>query len=337
MDAKVRVALDTNIWSYIADAGVAAEFEKFVSGSQTKVVIPPSVLLEALRHPKAEVRQRIVDAMCRAAYQKLPSEAELESREIIAEVRRCRPNMLRQFPNTGRTATFHAFWTHRIWREAKANPEVFYDKQTETPSTSKKDWTVETQKINRKNLLRDGDGFDATDLSHMLITTDDPSRANVFAPGWDGSHVDAWRFENLGIYRYEIFTISRRAAVTGEDTTFADWLGAYVDLPRLTKDPEGFTKFWFTEIEKARVPRHWLRWAVRQAQMSMKVTGGNPYDDQHSSYLLDCDIFLTADRAFHRALQLVHKHSDFEFSESRLVSGDSRISILDRVQNTLQR
>ena len=86
--APIRLALDTNVWSYLGDVGAAAEFQLLI---ELRNVIPPSTLLEVMRLPLAEPRARIVGAMSHARRVRLPSEAELESSEVVNEVRRCRP------------------------------------------------------------------------------------------------------------------------------------------------------------------------------------------------------------------------------------------------------
>ena len=53
-----------------------------------------------------------------------------------------------------------------------------------------------------------------------------------------------------------------------------------------------------------RMRRIWLRWAANLIQSESKITTGNPADEQHSTYLLDCDVFLTADKRYVDALQL---------------------------------
>lgn len=79
------------------------------------------------------------------------------------------------------------------------------------------------------------------------------------------------------------------------------------------------------------MPRHWLRWAVNLIQSNAKVTPGNPADEQHSTHLLDCDMFLTADARYVKVLQQVREDAPFPFAEPRLVSGDRSAPIIDRI------
>jgi hypothetical protein len=70
-------------------------------------------------------------------------------------------------------------------------------------------------------------------------------------------------------------------------------------------------------------------------QLDFKVTPGNPADEQHSTYLLDGDLFLSADARYISLLGKVREDSPFNFAEPRLVSGDRNIPVLDRLEAAL--
>jgi hypothetical protein len=48
MAETVRIALDTNIWSYLGDANAAADFERLATTESCTIIDPPSTLLEVL-------------------------------------------------------------------------------------------------------------------------------------------------------------------------------------------------------------------------------------------------------------------------------------------------
>ena len=325
--APIRVALDTNIWSYLGDAGAAAEFQRLVEGRGLVVTIPPSTLLEVMRLRAGEPRSRIVKVMSHARRVRLPSEAELESSEVVNEVRRCRPRWLRQFSNTGRVASLNTYWTKGVWREAQEKPERMHTFLLD--DKRKSDLLVHVQRSNRSAALRDN--FDPADLSHLEISAPDLNDAARVAPGWNGRSIAAWRFDCRGIYWCALKEVYQRSLLTGEDATYADWVGAYVDLTRMTADPEDFTTFWFEDVERTSLQRNWIRWAVPQAQTSMKITPGNPFDGQHGAYHLDYDLYISADKRYIEALNIVRRHAGFAMAEPRLVSGDTDSSIVDRI------
>lgn len=153
--------------------------------------------------------------------------------------------------------------------------------------------------------------------------------------GWTGEPVEIWRIWLRDFYWFQLAVVSGRAVITKEDTTAADWVGAYVDLPKLRASREDFTTFWLKDVECRFMPRNWLRNAVNIAQSNFKVTSGNPADEQQSAYLLDADIFLSADVRYISMLKLVYEDAPFKFAEPRLVNGDRNISVIERLTAAL--
>ena len=61
---------------------------------------------------------------------------------------------------------------------------------------------------------------------------------------------------------------------------------------------------WLYDVESHAMLRNWVAWAIVWAQMQRKVEQSGAIDAQHSSYLCDCDVFLTADKRFAHALDV---------------------------------
>ncbi len=163
------------------------------------------------------------------------------------------------------------------------------------------------------------------------MATPSPNTPETYLAGWSGEPVEVWRIMLRDYYWFQLSVLAGRAVITKEDTTAADWVGAYVDLPRLRASREDFTQFWLKDVEREYIPRNWLRNAVGIAQFSFKVTPGNPADEQHSSYFLDADLFLSADTRYISMLNLVREDAPFAFAEPRLVNGDRNISVIERL------
>lgn len=119
-------------------------------------------------------------------------------------------------------------------------------------------------------------------------------------PPEDG--VALWRYELMGLFQQQLFFAPTQA---GTDTTYADWIGCKVDLHGEIRDPEQFESFWYSDVSKSDVPRNWLRWALHWAQMKQRISPGNPSDTQHGSFILDCDLFITGDKALCQVLGTV--------------------------------
>jgi hypothetical protein len=59
----MKIALDTNLWSYIANKSEGASFEAVARTHGLEVVLNPSMLLEALQTRDPDVHLRIIVVM----------------------------------------------------------------------------------------------------------------------------------------------------------------------------------------------------------------------------------------------------------------------------------
>jgi hypothetical protein len=323
----MRVILDTNLWSSIRDEQTGRAFDALMDSRGLRVVVPPSTLTEVVRIPVAEARQQVIHALATGKRDRLPTEAESECMEVVCEVRRVRVQWMRTIPYTGRTWSLNNFWTKRIWREALRDSQRLHD--YEMRQTPLRDYLVDHQKKDRDSFLQSD--FEVGSFTGLMIAAD-ANVPNSYLAGWSGEPVEFWRIQLRDLYWHQLGVIVGRAALTHEDTTTADWVGAYVNLSELRSDREEFTRFWLEDVDISNVPRNWLRCAVRAAQTYYKITPGNPADEQHSSYLFDCDLFLSADSRYISTLRFVRDSAPFDFAEPRLVSGDRNVSIIDRLE-----
>jgi predicted nucleic acid-binding protein len=323
----MRIILDTNLWSSIRDEETERSFDALMNSRGLRVVVPPSTLMEVVRIPVAEARQQVIHALATGKRDRLPTEAESESMEVVSEVRRVRVQWMRTIPDTARTWSLNNFWTKKIWREALRDSQRLYDyEMREAPL---RDYLVDHQKKDRDSFLQSD--FQVGPLTGLMITAD-PNASDAYLAGWSGEPVEFWRLLLRDLYWHQLSVIAGRAVLTREDTTTADWVGAYADLSKLGNDHEDFTRFWLKDVDRTNIPRNWLRCAVRTAQAYYKITPGNPADEQHSSYLFDCDLFLSADSRYISTLEFVRESSPFNFAEPRLVNGDRNIPIVDRLE-----
>jgi hypothetical protein len=326
-----RIILDTNLWSSIGDEMVARQFDALVKSHSLEVIVPPSTLIEVMRLPVIEARDRIIYALGTGPRIRLPTEAMSESNEVVAEIRRKRPHWMRNMPDTTRVWSLNNFWTKKIWRSALERSQPYYEHSRR--QTAEYDAIIRSQRIQRAERIRTD--FKAGPLTDIKASLSVDHPAQNYLPGWSGEPVEAWRVACGYLYWHQLVVVSGRALFTKEDPTFADWIGAYVDLSRLRSSHEDFTRFWIYDVSRDAVPRNWLRWAVNFVQTDFKITSGNPADEQHSSYLMDCDIFLSADARYISVLEIIREDSPFKIAEPRLVSGDRTVPVLDRLKAAL--
>ncbi|MBM0232484.1 hypothetical protein AB0B39_27635 [Micromonospora sp. NPDC049114] len=327
----MRVLLDTNIWSSLGDEGTSRPFRDFMQSRGLEVLVTPSTLVEVMDLPVPAPRQRIIEALITGSRRRLPTEAMSESAEVVAEIRRARPAWLRAMPDTATVASLNTFWTRTIWRQARETSERLHLWQQAQPPIAPH--IVRQQRRQRHDVLETRFSFRPLTAIKARLAPETPDH---YRAGWiEGDEVDAWRAELRDLYWHQLVVVPGRAVVTRQDTTFADWVGAYVDLRRLGSSRADFTRFWLYDASAEAVPRNWIRWAVRHIQTTQKISGGNPADEQHSSYLVDADIFLSADSRYVSTLKIVRDDAPFAMAEPRLVSGDRCVPILDRLAAVL--
>jgi hypothetical protein len=105
---------------------------------------------------------------------------------------------------------------------------------------------------------------------------------------------------------------------------YVEWLSADLNLEVLTLDKASWLKFWFYEIERARMPRFWLRWAFEHCQSFYKVSGGTPGDAQLATYLLEADVVVSADKNFVRIADAVRPCAPVRIARAKLVAADKK-------------
>lgn len=327
----VRLILDTNLWSSVGREGSVEHLNNLMAQQRAVLIMPPSILVEVLKTPVAATRDSIIQAMTTGRRQRLPSEAQSESDEFVSAVRAARPQWLRRMPDTARVASLNSFWTKRVWQNSLVASDRLHDFQVARKPII--DHLVQQQRDQRSEVLRLS--FNVDPLTEITASADSGAPIDYLG-GWDGGPVEAWRISNRDLFWEQLVTEPRRALLSPRDTTYADWVGAYVDLRALAADKADFTRLWLYEVELSVTPRSWLRWAINFAQTSMKVTEGNPSDEQHGAYLLDADLLLTADKRFVEAIKLVRKSCPFVIAEPLWVDRHGgKASVVDDILETL--
>ncbi|MDT0380210.1 hypothetical protein RM572_15735 [Streptomyces sp. DSM 42041] len=324
----MRVILDSNVWSYVGIDGCKAELESLARSRRLSVRTPPATLLEVLRTKDAEKRDRIIDAMTSRHWVRLRTEADMECEEFVAEARRLRPQWVRQLPRPGRPAALRDFWTRQIWREAARDSAPLAARQPDLTGEVE-DHVFGILKDN--SLAMRHSDWRGEDLAKVTYVATEEAPDSYLA-GWrHRSPAPGWRVEGRDVFRH---ALDRHDLKTwaGRDTTYGDWLAPYLYLDRVMRDLEDFTRFWLTDIIEARMPRNWLRWVSGVALLEHKVTKSTGRDNQLACYLPDCDVFLSEDRRFVRALQRVKETAPIALPEIRCVdieaSGGGAVDVI---------
>ncbi len=326
---RERVLLDTNLWSYIGQRGETADFDRLATSRGIEVVLAPSMLLEICADKNAERRRAGVDAMLSHRRTTLKSEAQSFVEEIVEAARLLRPSWLRAWPKTEVVNRHERYWRHRVWVEAKRDPGAIGEANASLDQ-GELDYLLDMQRFNKRQLRESKMAVPPPHLANASFTTDTPEKLTL---GWNGDEVDAWRAETLLLYRHQLLDRSIRTDRNPSGSTLAEWADAWLKLPEIKRDIESFNVFWLYDVTAAQMPRAWLAWATALAQLETKAQRSNGLDVQHSAYLPDAELFLSADRRFVMALAWVYEHRSTDFAEPRWVAAEG--SVVEAVADAL--
>ena len=316
MTRPKRILLDSNVWRYIVDAGSLPNFQRAARASKHKILVAPAVLYEAAHTARQDVRDALLSAMSLPLWKRLMPEAYSESEELKAEVTRLRPEWLRQAPDLSVFNRVRHDWTRArggLWDRIKADAELLQRFDVVTRAQARQ----QAQDL-RTDALKWPAAWRDMPLTGVTMS---PSFSIV---GWGNASFEPWRFVAFNAFR---------TSMAAQGHAAIDWLGGEIDLELMLFQLRSLTQFWLGEVETARMPRHWLRWAFEFLQQQHKVSDGTPVDTQIGTYLLDADLMLSADRVFVRIANRVREDAPFPVAHSRAVPGGAQAveAVLDEV------
>ncbi|VXC27811.1 conserved hypothetical protein [Aeromicrobium sp. 9AM] len=277
---------------------------ELVLGSGSEIVVSPATLLEVLSGRARKSRQSRINLMARSRWTRLPTEAFMESAELILEVQRLRPEWVSCLKPGDDYRRYERFWALDIWERARRGENEIPD-HARAGSRADSNSIAETQRRMQSAMREAGGAQSVEALGHFLTTAralPDPglSVRDAAARGWlPNEPVEPWRIETLGFFWRAI------NQVNGDgygDSTYIDWLRPFVDLQLLRENESSFGRMLLYEVDETLMVRNWLRWAVRFLQNSARIQLSNGVDEQIASYMPDADLFFTADKTLFRVL-----------------------------------
>lgn len=312
----MRVILDTNVWTYLARSEEVTKLDDLIEEKGFELVVPPSILLEALRARDPSVRSNIVGAITRRSPGRVHprTEAQQTADEVVGEIRRLRPGWIRGFPSTSRLPVLENFWTKTIWQQAATDPTGVAERvQHGSPEIEAADQHLyEVQEFNKT-------AFTASGLSR---TWDVEPRVDLSEGhesdqvGWDGDRIAFWRVDNASTW----WAVLRRGATDALHRTLHDWFSPWIRRDAIIGDREDWNRFWYYDAQGANLSRNWMTSLMPWAQILRKLGEGNPRDTQHAVYLYDADVFFTADRRYAASLEHLRPWSPASFARAVRVS-----------------
>lgn len=282
---------DSNIWVYLVDAGAVEQFRKEAKRLGVVVAACPAVVFEFLRAPLGSVaKKKRIDAVTLGSWRRLMPEAFKEAEEARRAIARLRPDWLTPTPNRNWWFKLKADWEHGWWARARKNPAaeaaLIAAAEGDRLALAGKEATV------RRENARDGNvRFESIRFDMMAVPSDKPY-------WWDGRPFEPWRVQFASILLH---------AVEQGDGAYADWLTPWLK-PDFIEDVDWF-RLWVRDVSKDEMPLAWLRWAFEWVQATRTTTHGTPVDNQIATYLPECDVFVTSDKAFAACVEKVRPHS----------------------------
>lgn len=282
-DLMVAIALDSNLWRYIVDAGAQEDLYKAQRATGHDIVILPAVLYETLRMPKTTIRDRLIRFQTRRVWARRMPEAFSEAMDIRSAIATHHPEWLIQSPDLRDWHRLKADWEHGTWDRARRDPESFHQLLKQLDHDELKMARVQSQMF-RDEARRYGERFEDVDVMK--------ADALLLSPvhGWDGQPFQRWRAESMMHWN--------RTLLERKGGAHVEWLAPWLDLDAIRQQNGEWVRFWTRSVGPEDVPREWIRTAMRSIAATRKPSPGTPVDVQISTYLLEIDHFWTADRVF---------------------------------------
>jgi len=315
-----RVLLDTNIWRYVLDGGAQSRLRLLASQGPYRIQIAPGVLYETLRLENAPLRDALVRLMTHSCFERLMPEAYSESMEILREVERVRPEWLRRSPDltffnrlkkdwSRKTAGFWVRCARSTWKEAE-----FLER-----SEGQMIAGAQAQTKNARQEMIDNGWKRNPSMDKTLAGFSTPMR------GWRGDLVEMWRIDSWA---------GLTLGLGWQGNAYRDWIAPFVDVDDGLLQSVEWLEFWLYDADNAAMPRQWMRWAHSFAQRFRKPTPGSPGDTQLSTYFMETDIVVSADKALIDILTECRPFAPCSLPEGILVpAGPAGVGVLfERLQ-----
>lgn len=304
-NGRKRALLDTNIWRYVVDDRAQGALILAARDGSHDVQIAPGVLYETLRLNDVPLRASLVRLMTNPSFHRLMPEAYSESMEILQEIERVRPDWLREEPDLRFFTRLTKDWTRKtggFWVRCERSPdsEARYVSQMEGDLMER----AKSQVQEARAEMMDGGWKINPPMNKTLGGFDFP------VPGWRGDMVEAWQIDSL---------VGMTYGLTRRGNAYRDWIAPFVELDDGLLRSAAWGEFWLYLVDKGRLPRQWLRWAHSFAQRFRKVTPGSAGDTQLSTYLVETDVVVTADKALLAILEELRRYAPHRLPEGKLV------------------
>jgi hypothetical protein len=307
---------DSNIWVYLVDADAVESFRKEARRLGVVVAACPAVAFEFLRAPLGPVaKKKRINALTLGAWRRLMPEAFKEAEEARRAIARLHPDWLNPSPDRNLWFKVKADWEQTWWTRTRKNPgaEAALITAMEGDSIDQ----AGTEAVELRERAKEGRlAFDSINFDVLAVPASKPY-------WWDGQPFEPWRVQFASILL---------KGLERGDGAYADWLTPWLKSD-FVEDVDWY-RLWIREVTKEEMPLAWLRWAFQWVQATRTTTHGTPVDNQIATYLPECDVFVTSDKAFAACVEKVRPHSPARLGRGLCVPAND--AAVDAVMDALK-
>lgn len=316
MVIKPRVLLDTNIWSYLADANEGDALLTTARRSSLEIVIAPAIADEARAISDDKARKRVLKLIGRPEWQRLMPEAYLECLELVDVIHQLRPHWIINEPNLKEYNHLRYGWIRKkggFWDNVSKDLSPQETSETLRSDREHELAREESRQVRQRTFARKSPQVEHTPLQAVHFLPESPIR------GWDGDSIEYWRYPSLQFFTKELAIY---------ESPYSEWIDCKVNVPLLRAELTSWNRLWLYEAPAVVLKRQWMRTAFEFLQAWRKATDGNPNDSLLAGHLVDVTHVVSADKNFINFAQRCYKEAPFQIAKPILAAG-SRDSVQD--------
>jgi hypothetical protein len=314
----MRLLLDTNVWGMLVKHDGVQRLRRMTRTRGAEVLVCPAVVYELLRTRDHAWRDAQIKAATLGVWTRMRTEVYSECEDFRRVVSARRPSWLLVEPDLRAYYQLHADWSQGGWFWRRARHDTAAEARRVLMLGSDVLARAREEAQQRRADIDEKAHFDTLPLEWI-------GEPKGRLSGWAGGQVEAWRLSSSGLWW--------SALVENPRLAYHDWLAPFLDLQVVASDEASFNSLWLYEVDVAELPREWLRWAVMLLQSVRQVTAGTPGDNQIATYVYDCDLFLTGDKAMVAILDRVRPHAPKPVAQARRLRPN--IDPVDQVKTVL--
>lgn len=303
----MRLLLDTNIWSYVADNNRVPDLLNAARKTRAKFLVAPGSVDEARLMPIPALRIRLLETMTNKAWKRLMPEVFFECAEIKEALLAARPQWENKKPPIDNAYLRFRFEFLRskggFWDLARIDAPL-----PETDESLRADHEHALAKQQVRDIR---DRFKGRNQNAAIKTFGDVT-LEVADQIAGKREVQYWRVASAYNLEQELQVFA---------SPYRELLDCFIDIDAMFADMDDFDQVWYDEVQPNQLKRQWLRAAMEYQQRWHKPTDGSPADSRLTAHLLDADYFVTADKNFANCLEKIHAEAPFETAKPLKVSG----------------